>query len=72
MSRRANYWEQKTKSGIVGMPVAYEVDGTEYVAIQSGWGVDAQRIQDALTTNNIGLENNVPQGGVVWVLTIKK
>jgi PQQ enzyme repeat len=54
-------WEQKTNSGIVGMPVAYEVDGTEYIAIQSGWGVDAQRIQDALTTNNIGLENNVPQ-----------
>ena len=61
-------WEQKTNSGIMGMPVAYEVDGTEYIAIQSGWGVDAQRIQDALATaNNIGVENNVPQGGVVWV-----
>jgi len=34
--------------------------------------VDAQRIQDALTTNNIGLENNVPQGGVVWVFAVKK
>ena len=32
----------------------------------------AQRIQDALTTNNIGLENNVPQGGVVWVFAVKK
>jgi alcohol dehydrogenase (cytochrome c) len=40
-------WEQKTNSGIVGMPVAYEVDGAEYIAIQSGWDVDAQRIQDA-------------------------
>jgi alcohol dehydrogenase (cytochrome c) len=56
----------------MGMPIAYEVDGTEYIAIQSGWGVDAQRIQDALTTNNIGLENNVPQGGVVWVFAVKK
>jgi alcohol dehydrogenase (cytochrome c) len=65
-------WEQKTNSGIVGMPVAYEVDGTEYIAIQSGWGVDAQRIQDALVTNNIGIENNVPQGGVVWVFAVKK
>jgi alcohol dehydrogenase (cytochrome c) len=37
-----------------------------------GWGVDAQRIPDALTTNNIGLENNVPQGGVVWVFAVKK
>jgi alcohol dehydrogenase (cytochrome c) len=66
-------WEQKTNSGIMGMPIAYEVDGTEYIAVQSGWGVDAQRIQDALATgNNIGLENNVPQGGVVWVFAVKK
>jgi alcohol dehydrogenase (cytochrome c) len=26
-------WEQKTNSGIVGMPVAYEVDGVEYIAV---------------------------------------
>jgi alcohol dehydrogenase (cytochrome c) len=56
----------------MGMPVAYEVDGTEYVAIQSGWGVDAQRIQDALAGKNIGIENNVPQGGVIWVFALKK
>jgi alcohol dehydrogenase (cytochrome c) len=65
-------WEQKTNSGIVGMPVAYEVDGTEYIAVQSGWGVDAQRIQDALAKDNVGIENNVPQGGVVWVFAVKK
>ena len=66
-------WQQKTNSGIMGMPIAYEVDGTEYIAVQSGWGVDAQRIQDALATgNNIGVENNVPQGGVVWVFAVKK
>ncbi|MBR1245335.1 methanol/ethanol family PQQ-dependent dehydrogenase [Bradyrhizobium sp. AUGA SZCCT0169] len=66
-------WEQKTNSGIVGMPIAYEVDGTQYIAVQSGWGVDAQRIQDALATqNNVGVENNVPQGGVVWVFAVKK
>jgi alcohol dehydrogenase (cytochrome c) len=57
----------------MGMPVSYEMDGTQYIAIQSGWGVDAQRIQDALaTSNNIGVENNVPQGGVVWVFAVKK
>ena len=65
-------WEQKTNSGIMGMPMSYEVDGTQYIAIQSGWGVDAQRIQDALVTQNIGVENNVPQGGVVWVFAVKK
>src|SRR5246127_3572142 len=65
-------WQQKTNSGIMGMPVAYEVDGTEYIAIQSGWGVDAQRIQDALAGKTPGFENNVPQGGVVWVFALKK
>ena len=64
-------WEQKTNSGIMGMPVAYEVDDTEYVAIQSGWGVDAQRIQDALAGTHVKLENNVPQGGVVWVFAVR-
>ena len=48
-------WEQKTNSGIMGMPIAYEVDGTEYIAVQSGWGVDAQRIQDALAAKTPGL-----------------
>jgi len=65
-------WEQKTNSGIMGMPVSYEIDGTQYISIQSGWGVDAQRIQDALATNNIGIEANVPQGGVIWVFALKK
>jgi alcohol dehydrogenase (cytochrome c) len=66
-------WEQKTNSGIMGMPMSYEVDGTQYIAIQSGWGVDAQRIQDALAGTHVsGFENNIPQGGVVWVFAVKK
>ena len=32
----------------MGNPVAYEVDGVQYIAVQSGWGVDGQRIQDSL------------------------
>ena len=64
--------EQKTNSG-TGMLIAYEVDGTQYIAVQSGWGVDAQRIQDAFwSARSPGLENNVPQGGVVWVFAVKK
>jgi alcohol dehydrogenase (cytochrome c) len=41
--------------------------------MQSGWGVDAQRIQDALAKqNNVGVSDNVPQGGVVWVFAVKQ
>jgi alcohol dehydrogenase (cytochrome c) len=65
-------WEQKTNSGIMAMPIAYEVDGVEYIAVQSGWGVDAARIQDGLSKANLGIEDNVPQGGVVWVFALKK
>lgn len=65
-------WQQRTNSGIMGMPVAYEVDGTEYVAIQSGWGVDAQRIQDSLFKAHFLTDPDVPQGGVVWVFALPK
>jgi alcohol dehydrogenase (cytochrome c) len=64
-------WEFKTNSGISGGPSTYEVDGTQYVAVQSGWGVDAQRIQDALSKLGIGVTPDVPQGGVVWVFAVK-
>ncbi len=66
-------WEQKTNSGIMAMPIAYDVDGTEYIAVQSGWGVDAQRIQDGMVMAKVpGVEANVPQGGVIWVFALKK
>jgi alcohol dehydrogenase (cytochrome c) len=65
-------WEEKLNSGITGMPVAYEVDGKEYIAVQAGWGVDAQRIQDALSKDNVGVQDNVPQGGAVWVFAVKE
>jgi len=64
-------WEQKTNSGIMGMPVAYEVDGTEYIAVQSGWGVDGQRIQNMLAKTDLKVNPDVPQGGVVWVFAVK-
>jgi alcohol dehydrogenase (cytochrome c) len=64
-------WQFKTNSGISGGPSTYEVDGTQYVAVQSGWGVDAQRIQDSLSKLGIGVTPDVPQGGVVWVFALK-
>ena len=30
----------KTNSRIMAPPSSYEVDGTQYVAVVSGWGVD--------------------------------
>jgi alcohol dehydrogenase (cytochrome c) len=64
-------WEFKTNSGVTGVPVAFEVDGKEYIAVQSGWGVDAQRKQASLH-KLLGWEAEVPQGGVVWVFALRQ
>ena len=63
-------WEFKTNSGITGVPSTYEVDGVQYVAVMSGWGVDAQRMQGRLDTIT-GTKTDVPQGGVVWVFAVR-
>ena len=66
-------WEQKTNSGVTGVPVSYEVDGVQYIAVQSGWGVDAQRMQDSLVKiDPAAYHSDVPQGGVVWVFALRK
>ena len=64
-------WETATPSGVTGVPSSFEVDGEQYVTVQSGWGVDAQRMQsgiDALTGKPVG----VPQGGSVMVYKLAK
>ncbi len=64
-------WEQRTNSGITGVPSSYELDGVQYIAVQSGWGVDAAGMQRA---GNTHLERDilVPQGGVIWVFALKQ
>lgn len=62
-------WEERLNSGITGVPTSYEVNGVQYIAIQSGWGVDAARMQRTLDGLQ-GRTNLVPQGGVVWVFAL--
>ena len=59
-------WQQRTNSGITGVPSSFEVAGKQYIAVLSGWGVDAQRESDSLA--RVGRPpQKVPQGGVLWV-----
>ena len=63
-------WEQRLNSGITGVPTSFAVDGKQYIAVQSGWGIDAagmQRRLDALQ----GRTTIVPQGGVLWVFALE-
>ena len=47
------------------------VDGVQYIAVQAGWGLDAQRMQGALNAS-LGLRTQVPQGGVIWVFALSQ
>ncbi|RAI02356.1 PQQ-dependent dehydrogenase, methanol/ethanol family [Acuticoccus sediminis] len=64
-------WEFPTNSGITGVPSSFEVDGKQYVAVQSGWGVDSERMR-ALLEDMLpeGRVPEVPQGGVIWVFAL--
>ena len=64
-------WEHPASSGITGVPSSFEVDGEQYIAVQSGWGVDAERMQGAF---NAVLKHKtvVPQGGTVMVFKLGK
>ena len=63
-------WEYRTNSGITGIPSSFGVDGQQFVAVQSGWGVDAQRMQGRLDTI-LNTKTEVPQGGVIWVFGLR-
>ena len=64
-------WHFKTNSGIIAPPSTYEVNGVQYVAVQSGYGVDAA-YQQELMSQLVGWQKDVPQGGVVWVFAVSK
>ena len=52
-------WEFPTNSGIIGQPSSFMVDGKQYIAVQSGWGVDSRRMQARL--NRI-FPGQIPRG----------
>jgi alcohol dehydrogenase (cytochrome c) len=64
-------WEAATPSGVTGVPTSFEVDGEQYIAVQSGWGVDPA-FQQGLINDLIGTDLVVPQGGVIWVFALER
>jgi alcohol dehydrogenase (cytochrome c) len=65
-------WQTKLNTGVIGVPVSYQVDGVQYIAVQAGWGVDADRMLGGI--NKLLPEDRqvkvAPQGGVVWVFKV--
>ena len=64
-------WEFPTNSGVMGQPTSFMVDGKQYVAVQSGWGVDARAMQVRLNAASPGNFPEVPEGGAVWVFAVQ-
>jgi alcohol dehydrogenase (cytochrome c) len=64
-------WEFPMASGVTGVPVSFQVDGQQYIAVQSGWGVDSARMQARLNLLFPGKYQDVPQGGSVSVFAVK-
>jgi alcohol dehydrogenase (cytochrome c) len=64
-------WETAMPSGVTGVPTSFEVNGEQYVAVQAGWGVDAQRMQNGIDTL-MGNKTAVAQGGAVMVFKLEK
>ena len=59
-----------TNSGITGQPSSFMVDGKQYIAVASGWGVDARAMQARLNRLQPGKYPEVPEGGAIWVFAL--
>jgi alcohol dehydrogenase (cytochrome c) len=64
-------WEFPTGSGVAAVPVSFQVDGKQYIAVQSGWGVDPAKMQARMNLIFPGQYPEVPQGGAIWVFAVK-
>ena len=66
----AELWHFTTNSGIVGVPTTFEVDGVQYVAVQSGVGGNASRDVTRMA-QALGVPYTPAPGGVVWVFALR-
>ncbi len=64
-------WEFPTNSGIVGQPISFALNGKQYVAVQSGWGIDSRAMEGSLNFLFPGDYPEVPEGGAIWVFAVK-
>jgi len=64
-------WQYSMPSGVTAVPSSFEVNGEQYIAVQAGWGIDAERMQSGINTLD-GTKTAVPQGGTVMVFKLPK
>jgi alcohol dehydrogenase (cytochrome c) len=64
-------WQFRASSGVIGVPVSFSIGNKQYIAVQSGWGVDSARMQARLNLARPYQYPDVPQGGSVWVFALE-
>ncbi|MEO9150333.1 MAG: methanol/ethanol family PQQ-dependent dehydrogenase [Burkholderiaceae bacterium] len=64
-------WETPAPSGVHGVPSSFMIDGEQFIAVQSGWGVDGERLLGAINAV-FDTTTMVPQGGALMVYKLKK
>lgn len=62
-------WSFPAPAGVIGIPTSFEVDGEQYVAVTSGWGLDAQGVQNGIDKLQ-GTTTVVPKGGTLLVFKL--
>lgn len=64
-------WHFTTNSSVVGVPTSFEVDGVQYVAVESSGGNTMTNVL-AQTAKLANVPFSAPpQGGVIWVFALK-
>ena len=63
-------WSFPLPSGAIGVPTSFEVDGEQYVAVTTGWDLDARGLQNGIDEIQ-GTKSNVPQGGAIMVFKLR-
>ena len=63
-------WSFPAPSGVIGVPTSFEVDGEQYIAVTSGWGLDAEGVQNGIN-KMLGTNTVVPKGGTILVFKLQ-
>ena len=63
-------WSFPAPSGVIGIPSSFAVDGEQYIAVTSGWGLDAQGVQNGIDKIQ-GTKTVVPKGGTILVFKLR-
>jgi alcohol dehydrogenase (cytochrome c) len=63
-------WEFPTSSGVEAPVSTFLLDGKQYIAVVSGWGGDANGMNNTIARTVDGVPT-VPEGGSVWVFALE-